>query len=145
MQSHTHTLVRFGILQLSETKRPDYKASSCTTTQFGQTISCASIQRCLTRLRVRRNTRVDQMRYEFCHIFKLCSAYSARLLYLLVPKIDSLSQVRLYFRSHKLIAKFYHFNQFYFLKEVRILATVVVPSSAFRRRMCGLTNTIVHY
>ena len=52
MQSHTHTLVRFGILQLSETKRPDYKASSCTTTQFGRIISRASIQRCSTRRRV---------------------------------------------------------------------------------------------
>jgi len=71
--SHLH-LVRFGILQLSETKRPDYKASSCTATQFGQIISCASAQRCSTRNRVRPNTRVDPMRYQFCHTYKLCSA-----------------------------------------------------------------------
>jgi hypothetical protein len=71
MQTHTHTLVRFGILQLSETKRPDYKASSCTTTQFGRIISCASIQRCSNRRRFRRNTRFGQMRYEFCHTFQV--------------------------------------------------------------------------
>jgi hypothetical protein len=47
--------------------------------------------------------------------------------------------------DHKLVAKFHHFNIFYVLKEVRMLATVVVPSSGFRRRMCGLTNTVVHY
>ena len=99
MQSPTYTIVRFGILQLSDTKRPDYKARSCTTTQFGRIISCASIQRCSTRSRVRRNTRVDQMRYEFCHIFKFSSASSARLLYFLVPQIDSLLQVTPYFRS----------------------------------------------
>jgi len=32
-KSHLH-LIRFGILHLSETKRPDYKSSSCTATQF---------------------------------------------------------------------------------------------------------------
>jgi hypothetical protein len=87
--SHLH-VVRFGILQLSEKKRPDYKASSCTTTQFGRIISCARMQRCSTRNRFRRNTHVDQMRYKFCHTFRLCSASLARLLYLLVAKIDSL-------------------------------------------------------
>jgi len=99
MQCHTNTSVHFGILRLSETKRPDYKASSCTSTQFGRIISCASIQRCSTRHHVRRNTRFDQIRYEFCHICKFCSESSGRLLYFIVPKMYSLLQVTLYFRS----------------------------------------------
>jgi len=55
-------LVRFGILQFLETKRPDFKASSFTATQFGQIISCEIAQRCSTRNHVRPNTHVDQMR-----------------------------------------------------------------------------------